>query len=154
MVPYTVQGLLCYAELCGSLPCCAVRLRCAEISNETIAGKSTSERNIHHDEETFCTSVGTFMAMTHRSNAFFAHAAAWGFGTPGPVLRLRFRVWPHSRGGLGGHWHTRARRCQAHSHGLVQAKATVRRRSESRCRSPSGLGRTKSRNISSGSVAS
>ena len=152
MVPYTVQGLLCYAELCGSLPCCAVRLRCAEISNETIAGKSASERNIHHREETFCTSVGTFMAMTHRSNAFFAHA--WGFGTPGPVLRLRFRVWPHSRGGLGGHWHTRARRCQAHSHGLVQAKATVRRRSESRCRSPSGLGRTKSRNISSGSVAS
>jgi hypothetical protein len=92
----TVQGLLCYAELCGSLPCCAVRLRCAEISNETIAGKSATERNIHHGEGTFCTSVGTYMAMTHRSNAFFAHA--WGFGTPGPVLRLRFRVWPHSRG--------------------------------------------------------
>jgi hypothetical protein len=27
------------------------------------------------------------MAMTHRSNAFFAHA--WRFGTPGPVQRLR-----------------------------------------------------------------
>ena len=57
----------------------------------------TSDKTRLIGDESLCTSsVGTFMAMTHRSNAFFAHA--WGFGTPGPVLRLRFRVWPHSRG--------------------------------------------------------
>ena len=81
-------------------------LSCAETSNETIAGKSARKRLI--GDESFCTSsVGTFMAMTHRSNAFFAHAGR--FDTPGPVQRLRSRLWPQSRGGLGGHWHTRVR---------------------------------------------
>ena len=105
--------MLCRAVLLFAVPCravlssvcCAVELSCAdsESSNEPIAGKNGKGRVF--SEEKMCeSSVGKYMALTHRSNALYGHA--WEFGTPGPgpdpSPRLCSRPWPRTWATNGG----------------------------------------------------
>ena len=78
-----LSAVPCRAVLSSESVCCGVELSCAdsESSNEPTAGKNGKGRVF--SEEKICeSSVGKYMALTHRSNALYGRA--WEFGTPGP----------------------------------------------------------------------